>query len=261
MRPFSLFPQSVKNLFLVVLLVEAFLLNAGAEEDTTPNASAIAHAALRVSPQGNWVFSAVLDTRTDSPTSDFPGTNPKPVLQPGEKLLTIEFTTMEDGSRQTTYRSDLEDGSVQGLRIVIPQDPQKTLRLIDLTEEAGIKDPQVAMLGSAFTFEDLSLQFLGWKNQEFIGHEPLKDRACWHIASYPSNTGGTSYSRVESWIDKEYGALLKALAYDAQGRIAKEFQVKSFQQIEGAWTLKKLELKAPLLHARSILEILDGKKE
>ncbi len=57
---------------------------------------------------------------------------------------------------------------------------------------------------------------------------------------------------------------LSAIAAPAKGddkeRVIKEFHVQSFQQIEDAWMVRVIEIYAPLIGARSRLEILDAKK-
>ena len=75
-----------------------------------------------------------------------------------------------------------------------------------------------------------------------------------------TNVDRGPYTRVESWVDQEYGALLKAVACNSANETVKEFSVRSFQQLDEVWMLKELDLNAPLLKAKSRLEILDAQK-
>jgi len=210
----------------------------------------IAQAAMRISLKGNWTLTALLETNAETD-------NPDAAVHSGKKTLTVSLDTMKDGSRQTTYR--VSETSL-GLRVIYPRDPTQPLQLIDLSDESVIQNQADPFLSSTFSYEDITLHFLGWKTQELAGEETVKDRACWHIVSHPGAGDSTAYSRVESWIDKQYATLLKAVAYDASGNVVKEFSVRSFQQIENAWMPKTLESKSPALKARSRLEILDAKK-
>jgi hypothetical protein len=206
------------------------------------SAANIAKRALQTAPPGNWNFSAALTTKGEASDG----------IEPGEKSLTMSFKDLGK-AHQLTFRG--EGG--EGLRITISSGGSVTLK--DLATDASPKSLQSSFLGSAFSLEDLSLKFLSWNKQELMGEDTLKDRQCWKIASYPS--GNSRYSKVVSWIDQKYQALLKAIAYDAEGNVLKEFNVRSFQQLEDVWMLKTLELNAPAIGVKSRLEILDAKRQ
>jgi hypothetical protein len=209
------------------------------------SASTIARQALQAAPPKDWNFSALIKTTADSEGK----------LQSGERLLTVQYRKLGDGGKKVVYQT--EDG--QGIQIVLPSG-SSAVQMKDVAG-ASINDYTVPFLGSAFTMEDVALRFLSWKNQESAGEETLKDRKCWKIVSYPSNDDKTAYSKVESWIDQQYRALLKAVAYDAEGRVVKEFNVRSFKQFDDIWMLKTLDLQAPVLGGRSRLEILEAQEK
>lgn len=228
-------------------------------------ATTIAQRALQVSPPGNWIFSGVLSTQIKKDEEEgFPSLGEEShvkVIQPGERLLTIQFQQNKDGSRQITYRAESKGRVVEGVRLIFARDERRSLQLIDLATGTPIKDLRGSFLGSVFNMEDLSLHFLTWERQELLGDETLKDRVCWKIVSYPAKSETSSYKRVESWIDKQYQAILKAVAYDEKGNVIKKFNVRSFQQLEDVWILKELDLDAPLLKAQSRLEILEARRQ
>ncbi len=229
---------------------------------TAETATAIAQRALQALPPGHWTFSGVLSTQTereDSPISK--EVSPANAVQFGERLLTIQFQQGRDGTRQITYRAESKGRVVEGVRLIFAKDERSSLQLIDLATEIPTKDLRRSFLGSVFNMEDLSLHFLTWERQELLGDEILKDRVCWKIVSYPAKSETSSYKRVESWIDKQYQAILKAVAYDEKGNVIKKFNVRSFQQLEDVWILKELDLDAPLLKAQSRLEILEARRQ
>ena len=241
-------------LLLFILHPSSFILSA---ED----ADKIAHDAMRASPRGDWTLSAVLSTSTQSDDSDRSSKTKKrpPVITPGERVLAIRFQRLENGSREVRYQSKNAEGNMEGVRFIFEKDDRKGMRMVQLAGDDPIRDAQIQFLGSAFSLDDLSLRFLAWSSQELKGEETWRDRACWKLVSHPASSDASPYAKVESWVDKQYRAPLKAVAYDANGMIVKEFNVRSFQQIEGAWMLKHLDLNAPPLKTRSRLEILDAK--
>jgi hypothetical protein len=210
------------------------------------DASTIARQALHAAPPKDWNFSALIKTSTDLDGK----------LQSGEHMLTVQYRKLGDGGKKLVYKTD--DG--QGIQILL-SGGSNTMQIKDVNGGSSITDYTAPFLGSAFTMEDVSLRFLSWKQQEFAGEETLKDRKCWKIVSYPSSTDKTAYSKVESWIDQQYRALLKAVAYDSEGQVVKEFNVRSFKQFDDIWMLKTLDLQAQALGGRSRLEILEAQEK
>ena len=49
-------------------------------------------------------------------------------------------------------------------------------------------------------------------------------------------------SRVVSWIDNDTGGILLAKAYDAEGKLLKEFRPTQFEKINGEWHLQEMEM-------------------
>ena len=77
--------------------------------------------------------------------------------------------------------------------------------------------------GSDFALLDLGLEFFHWPTQTIVAREMRKGRGCVVLESRPTAPG--LYAYVLSWIDQETSGLLMAEAYDANGRLLKEFEV------------------------------------
>ena len=88
-----------------------------------------------------------------------------------------------------------------------------------------------AFAGSDFSLLDLGLEFFHWPAQVLLTRQMKKGRGCDVLESRPANV--TLYSRVVSWIDQESGGLLMAEAYDANGKLLKEFEVSKFDRKAG----------------------------
>jgi len=95
--------------------------------------------------------------------------------------------------------------------------------------------------GSDFALLDLGLEFFNWPTQVLVMKEMRKGRGCRVLESRPASA--TIYSRVLSWIDEETNGILMAEAYDARGRLLKEFEVKAFKKVAGRWQVREMEIR------------------
>ena len=95
--------------------------------------------------------------------------------------------------------------------------------------------------GSDFALLDLGLEFFNWPTQILALKEMRKGRGCQVLESRPAAV--TIYSRVLSWIDEETNGILMAEAYDARGKLLKEFEVKAFKKVAGQWQVREMEIR------------------
>lgn len=116
-------------------------------------------------------------------------------------------------------------------------------------------------LNSSFSYYDLGVPFLRWTAGKDLGEDRIRGRDCYLVETMAVNE---PYARVKMWIDKEYAALLRAEAYDANGSITKRFAITSFKKIDNVWVPKGLEV-AFVPHGQTLpaqeksrLEIYDG---
>ena len=78
--------------------------------------------------------------------------------------------------------------------------------------------------GSEFWLSDLGLEFFHWPIQLLIRREIKRSNACSVLESRNPSPPPGGYSRVVSWIDNDTGGILLAEAYDAKGKLLKEFR-------------------------------------
>ena len=103
-----------------------------------------------------------------------------------------------------------------------------------------------SLAGSDFALLDLGLEFFNWPTQTIILKEMRKGRGCDVLESRPAQSG--LYSRLVSWIDQESRAqgqpgLLMAEGYDRNGKLLKEFEIKSFKKVAGRWEVREMEIR------------------
>jgi len=107
--------------------------------------------------------------------------------------------------------------------------------------------------GSDFWLADLGLEFFHWPVQLLTRKELERGEACSVLESRNPSPPPGAYSRVVSWIDNDTAGILLAEAYDAKGKLLKEFRPTEFEKVNGEWQLSEIEMKNVQTGSRSIL--------
>jgi Outer membrane lipoprotein-sorting protein len=109
---------------------------------------------------------------------------------------------------------------------------------------------------SDFWLCDLGLEFFHWPQQKLLPKKTTVKRGRDYtlLESTNPNPPTNGYSRVLSWIDKESGGILEAEVYDAQGKLLKEFEPKSFKKVNGQWELQEMEIRNVQTGSRTRIE-------
>lgn len=111
-----------------------------------------------------------------------------------------------------------------------------------------------------FSVADLGLEFFHWPAQKVLKKEVKRSRGCTVLESTNPNSATNNavppirYSRVVSWIDSESGGIVQAEAYDAGGKLLKDFAPKSFKKVNGQWELQEMEIRNVQTKSRTRLE-------
>jgi hypothetical protein len=145
---------------------------------------------------------------------------------------------------------------------------------LDLVTDAGNEKFPAEKLndkirGTGVTYEDLALKFLYWPGGRVLGDETVHARSCWKLQltappATPKQREGelrdSQYTNVFLWVDKKSGALMRMEGYDANGKLAKRFEVVSTQKIDNRWFLKQMRVEemqpgTNKVQARTYLEI------
>lgn len=95
---------------------------------------------------------------------------------------------------------------------------------------------------SDFWLSDLGMEFLAWPEQRVLRHEIKKSRSCKVLESLNTSQESEDYARVVSWVDIETGNLLRAEAFDAQGKRRKEFTVSKVAKAQGRWQVREIRI-------------------
>ena len=74
------------------------------------------------------------------------------------------------------------------------------------------------------------------------------------MESINPNPATNAYSKVISWIDRESHGIVYAEAYDAGGKLLKEFEPRRFRKVEGQWQLQEMEIRNVQTGSRTRIE-------
>ena len=82
---------------------------------------------------------------------------------------------------------------------------------------------------------------------------PFAGSDFWLVESTTLKPAAGGYSRVLTWLDQGTLGIVAAEAYDARGKLLKEFQPKSFKKVNGQWQLKEMEIRNEQTDTRTSL--------
>ncbi len=100
----------------------------------------------------------------------------------------------------------------------------------------------IPFANSDFWICDLGLEFLHWPGQKILRGDTARGRLCKVLESTNPDPSTNGYSRVLSWIDNETLGIVEARAYDANGKLFKEFYPKDFKKVDGQWQVGSMEI-------------------
>jgi outer membrane lipoprotein-sorting protein len=107
-------------------------------------------------------------------------------------------------------------------------------------------DKRGSFMGSEFTFVDMDRLRVSDYKQSVKGTETVLGRPCYVIERIPSSDSiisKTGYYKTVVWVDKESYVVLKQDYYDVKNVLFKTMTVKSFEKIQGIWTVLDAEAK------------------
>ena len=112
----------------------------------------------------------------------------------------------------------------------------------DRTNLLSTSQIAASFAGSDFAMADLGLEFFHWPDQRVARWEMKRSFGCKVLESRNPEPVASGYSRVVSWIHTETGGLIQAEAYDARGKLLKEFRPTETEKVNGRHELKEMEI-------------------
>ncbi|HEY5042528.1 MAG TPA: outer membrane lipoprotein-sorting protein [Verrucomicrobiae bacterium] len=176
----------------------------------------------------------------------------------GELKLTVTHNLGETN----TYFVENLSGNLDFVREVRDRKQRNTQVSMSSETLGGLYAYQIAkpFAGSDFSIADLGLEFLHWPEQKVLKRDVHRSRGCTVLEStspYRLPNGDLlpdRYSRVVSWIDSETLGIVEAYAYDAKGKLLKDFYPKDFKKVDGQWQVQTLVMENVQTGSRSRLD-------
>jgi len=136
--------------------------------------------------------------------------------------------------------------------ITTPRDGQPTAQTLEP------RQTMIPFAGSDFWIADLGLEFFHWPGQRLLKTEMRRGQSC-KVLESSTTESANDYAKVVSWIDIDSGGIVHADAYDASGKILKEFAPTEFKKVHGQWQLEEMEILNRQTHSRTRIEFNVGK--
>ncbi|MEK7707281.1 MAG: outer membrane lipoprotein-sorting protein [Verrucomicrobiota bacterium] len=176
-------------------------------------------------------------------------------------------TIVTETNWQSIYKATLNDNSNApgAVKLTVLHDGLKPNQY-EVVESFGLVDTMnrvksllgtatmIAFVHSDFWVADLGLEFFHWPAQKVLKHEMRRGQACKVLESRNPVPSTNGYSRVVSWIDNDSGGIVHAEAFDAKGKLLKEFNPKEFKKVNGQWQLQEMEIRNVQTGSRTRLE-------
>jgi len=145
------------------------------------------------------------------------------------------------------------------IRLMVVHTPEAGLNKYQLFTDGVQKnitgsETMTSFADSDFWICDLGLEFFHWPQQKVIKKENHRSCGCIVLESTNPNPTTNSYSRVVSWIDSESLGIVEAYAYDAKGKLLKDFYPKDLKKINGQWQVQTLVMENVQTGSKSRLE-------
>jgi hypothetical protein len=256
----AIFRKSLWDSVLLAALVLFFAVSAAAQTNTLSDAEI----------QGRKLAQQLCDAR---PTENFTNTGVLQIRNANGNRTNLAFlgqVTVTETGWQNFYRVTFSQkiGENDSTCLFIDHSPAKPNQYTFTDAGACLPVPlnsdgvAIPFANSDFWLCDLGLEFFYWPAQKILPKTTnlMRGRDYTLLESTNPNPSTNGYSRVVSWIDKETGGILEAEAYDAQGKLLKVFEPKSFKKINGQWELQEMEIHNVQTGSRTRLEF-DLKKD
>lgn len=108
-------------------------------------------------------------------------------------------------------------------------------------------------MGSDFTYDDIGKRNVDEDTHTLVREEKVDGHDCWVVESTPKK-GDEIYSKKISWIRKDCLIAAKVEYYDKLGKLHRALQVESVVQVDGFWSIGKMNMENVQTKHKTVLE-------
>jgi hypothetical protein len=244
--------------FAIVTMILFFAVGATAEttndlSDAEIQGRNLAQQLLEQTPAKNFIQNGILKIRDKAGnTTNF--------------FISFQTQINTDGW-QTAYEARPTTNGVRTVSLQIIHKNGQPDRYFFMEDEKGLfldhplemkslngSETMIPFANSDFWIGDLGLEFFHWPEQKILKKENSRGRVCKVLESTNPDPSTNGYLRVVSWIDEESGGIVHAEAYDAQNKLLKMFDPKSFKKVNGQWQVDYMEMENVQTGSRSWID-------
>lgn len=163
-----------------------------------------------------------------------------------------------------SYQKDYEDGDKSVMFFLEPADVKGTgflgwnyddeskdddqwLYLPALKKVRRISSSNRAdyFMGTDFTYNDMGDRDVDDYMYKHLGTEVIDGIECYHVERLPKDKDvidESGYGKTEIWVRPDIWMMVKAVFYDKKMKLLKELTASDFEEIDGIWTAKTMQM-------------------
>ena len=122
----------------------------------------------------------------------------------------------------------------------------------------ALQDRSTRFFGTDFSFEDLEERDVDQYDHSMLGSDTIDGIGCWKIQSTPKQSKTSQYSRSIIWIRKDTYAPAR-LDNFAKDEVVRRLIYSSFENVQGIWTARQLDMAEVRRSSRTRLTLQDVK--
>ena len=136
---------------------------------------------------------------------------------------------------------------VKGLALLVVNHPDRAsdqwmwIPAIERDRRIALQDRSTRFFGTDFSFEDLEERDVNQFDYTLLGDDSIDGAPSWKIQSTPKGAKVSQYTRSIVWIRKDTYAVARIENF-LEDRIVRRLTYSGFQQVQGIWTARQMEM-------------------
>jgi outer membrane lipoprotein-sorting protein len=203
-----------------------------------------------------------------------------------DMTATLEMTLTNKRGQQRTrkvinYRKDYDKDNKSVLFFLEPADVKGTgflswnyddeskddeqwlyLPALKKVRRISSSDKADSFMGTDFTYSDMGDYNIDDYTYKHLDPEVIAGIECYHIERLPKDkdvVNETGYGRTEIWVRPDNWVMVKAVFFDKNLKLLKEFTASDIEQIDGIWTIKTMKMDNKQTGHHTIFQFTDIK--
>jgi outer membrane lipoprotein-sorting protein len=149
---------------------------------------------------------------------------------------------------------------VKGVALFIENHPDRSsdqwmwTPAIERDRRIAMQDRSTRFFGTDFSFEDLEERDVDQFAYALLGAETVDGVECWKIKTTPKESRTSQYTHSIAWVRKDTYAVARLDSFVKDDMI-RRLTYSNFENVQGIWTARVLEMSEPRRHSRTRLTL------